>query len=116
MKTPRWLPALCAIAAAGMLAATVALLVQDARMMRGRSGAAGLPPRPANLAGINVALLGVEPAAQQAALQAIAGIGLGWVVAITLATLVSTFRRARGWRWARRRPWRRLNKRHGWAA
>ncbi|MQC25104.1 MAG: hypothetical protein DWG81_04075 [Chloroflexi bacterium] len=79
MKPSRWLPALCAIAAAGMLAAAVALLVQDARVMRGRSSVAGLHPRPANLAGINVALLGVEPAAQQAALQAIAGIGFGWV-------------------------------------
>ncbi|GBL37341.1 hypothetical protein EMGBD1_10280 [Anaerolineaceae bacterium] len=79
MKLPRWLPALCAIAAAGLLAATVALLVQDARMMRGRSSVAGLAPRPANLAGINVALLDAKPAAQQAALQAIAGIGFGWV-------------------------------------
>ena len=79
MKPSRWLPALCALAAAGMLAAAVALLVQDARVMRGRSSVAGLQPRPANLAGINVALLGVEPAAQQAALQAIAGIGFGWV-------------------------------------
>ena len=79
MKPSRWLPALCAIAAAGMLAAAVALLVQDARGMRGRRSPVGLAQRPANLAGINVALLGAAPAAQQAALRDIAGVGFGWV-------------------------------------
>ena len=79
VKQKSWLPALCAIGAAGLLAASVALLVQDARGMRGRRSPAGLAQRPANLAGINVALLGAAPAAQQAALRDIAGIGFGWV-------------------------------------
>ena len=78
----RILTILCALALVATLLSAAALLAQHHQRSRGQPfelPTAGLTPRPANLYGVNIALLSTEPSSRDAALEIAAINGFGWV-------------------------------------
>ncbi len=78
----RILTSLCALALVATLLGAAALLAQQHQRSRGQPfelPTAGLTPRPANLYGVNIALLSTEPSSRDAALEIAAINGFGWV-------------------------------------
>lgn len=78
----RFVGALCILTLTASLLGSTALIVQEARISRGLSSELpqpGLAPRPANLFGVNVQLLGDSPDEQSAVLDNIQAAGFGWI-------------------------------------
>jgi len=78
----RILTILCALAVLATLLGAAALLAQHRQRNRGqpsRLPPAGLTPRPANLYGVNIALLSTAPPSRDTALENAAAGGFGWV-------------------------------------
>ncbi|MFQ5409919.1 MAG: hypothetical protein ACE5FI_16040, partial [Anaerolineales bacterium] len=78
----RILAGACGLLAAAALLGAGALYTRSTRLARGRApveSLSALQPRPVNLFGVNVALLGQAAPSQQQALDTIAAAGFGWI-------------------------------------